>query len=259
MFLGDLVMAAVWEVAARFEKGSGWHFFVLAGRCLEQHLRGALPDRPAASACQQSGGQTAQASRGHGVDSEEALYRELVSQWRGTLPLRTPDEPKILVADPAAWPRMPSYTERMMAVDSLSYLPDDILVKVDRAAMAESLETRVPFLDERVISFGWGLPLHQKIRDDQGKWLLRQLLYRYVSQALVDRPKQGFGVPIEQWLRGPLRDWVEELLSPDKLASDGLLDPVPIRAMWARHLGGRNVQYALWNILMYQAWRQRWH
>lgn len=193
-----------------------------------------------------------------GADSEEALYRELVSQWRGVLPLRTPGEPKTLVADPTAWPGMPSYAERMMAVDTLTYLPDDILVKVDRAAMAASLETRVPFLDERVISFAWGLPFEQKVRNGQGKWLLRQLLYRYVPQAMVDRPKQGFGVPIEHWLRGPLRDWAEDLLSPDQLGSDGLLDPVPIRAMWQRHLSGRNVQYALWNVLMYQAWRRRW-
>jgi asparagine synthase (glutamine-hydrolysing) len=124
--------------------------------------------------------------------------------------------------------------------------------------MAASLETRVPFLDERVISFAWGLPFEQKVRNGQGKWLLRQLLYRYVPQTMVDRPKQGFGVPIEHWLRGPLRDWAEDLLSPDQLSSDGLLDPAPIRAMWEKHLSGRNVQYALWNVLMYQAWRRRW-
>lgn len=193
-----------------------------------------------------------------GAGSEEALYRELVSQWRGPLPMRSPNEPRTLVADPVRWPGMPSYAERMMAVDTLTYLPDDILVKVDRAAMAASLETRVPFLDERVISFAWGLPFEQKVRNGQGKWLLRQLLYRYVPQAMVDRPKQGFGVPIEHWLRGPLRDWAEDLLSPEQLASDGLLDPAPIRAMWEKHLSGRNVQYALWNVLMYQAWRRRW-
>lgn len=193
-----------------------------------------------------------------GADSEEGLYRELVSQWRGVLPMRMSGEPKTLVADPVAWPTMPSYAERMMAVDTLTYLPDDILVKVDRAAMAASLETRVPFLDERVISFALGLPFEQKVRNGQGKWLLRQLLYRYVPQSMVDRPKQGFGVPIEHWLRGPLRDWAEDLLSPEQLASDGLLDPVAIREMWERHLSGRNVQYALWNVLMYQAWRRRW-
>lgn len=193
-----------------------------------------------------------------GAPSPEALYRELVSQWRGTLPLRSIAEPPTLVADPGRWPVLPGFAERMMAVDTLSYLPDDILVKVDRAAMAASLETRVPFLDERVIDFAWHLPFHQKVRDGQGKWLLRQLLYRHVPRELVERPKQGFGVPIEHWLRGPLRDWGEDLLSPEALAADGLLDPAPVRAMWQRHLSGRNVQYALWNVLMYQAWRRRW-
>lgn len=193
-----------------------------------------------------------------GASSEEMLYRGLVSQWRGDLPMRSPDEPKTFVTEPAAWPKMPSYAERMMAVDTLTYLPDDILVKVDRAAMAASLETRVPFLDERVMSFAWSLPFEQKVRYGQGKWLLRQLLYRYVPQAMVDRPKQGFGVPLEYWLRGPLRDWAEDLLSPAQLSGDGFLDPAPIRALWARHLAGTNVQHALWNVLMYQAWRRKW-
>jgi len=193
-----------------------------------------------------------------GAGSQEALYRDLVSQWRGALPLNGVTEPLTLVADPGRWPALSSFSERMMAVDTLTYLPDDILVKVDRAAMAASLETRVPFLDPRVIDFAWRLPLRQKVRDGQGKWLLRQLLYRHVPRELVERPKQGFGVPIEHWLRGPLRDWAEDLLSPSALAEDGLLDPAPIRAMWQRHLSGRNVQYALWNVLMYQSWRRRW-
>ena len=145
-----------------------------------------------------------------------------------------------------------------MALDTLTYLPDDILVKVDRAAMSASLETRIPFLDERVIRFAWNLPLTQKIRHGQGKWLLRQLLYRHVPRALIERPKQGFGVPLEHWLRGPLRTWAEDLLAPGNLAKDPFLDPQAVRAMWSRHLGGRNVQYALWTVLMYLAWRARW-
>jgi asparagine synthase (glutamine-hydrolysing) len=192
------------------------------------------------------------------ASSPEALYRELVSQWRGVLPLPGVDEPPTLVTDPGSWPALPCFAERMMAVDLLHYLPDDILVKIDRAAMAASLETRVPFLDTRVIDFAWRLPFNQKLRDGQGKWLLRKLLYRFVPRELVERPKQGFGVPIERWLRGPLRDWAEDLLSPAALASDGLLDPVPIRALWQRHLSGTNVQHSLWNVLMYQAWRRRW-
>ncbi|MDP2430935.1 MAG: asparagine synthase (glutamine-hydrolyzing) [Pseudomonadota bacterium] len=193
-----------------------------------------------------------------GACSQESLYRDLVSQWRGPLPLLDANEPPTLVADTDRWPAAPNFAGRMMAVDTLTYLPDDILVKVDRAAMAASLETRVPFLDERVIAFAWRLPFHQKARDGQGKWLLRQLLYRHVPRELVERPKQGFGVPIEHWLRGPLREWAEDLLSPTALAADGLLDPAPIRAMWQRHLSGQNVQYALWTVLMYQAWRARW-
>lgn len=193
-----------------------------------------------------------------GAPSVEVLYRDLVSQWRGILPLQSVSEPLALAANSQRWPTLPNFAERMMAVDTLTYLPDDILVKVDRAAMAASLETRVPFLDERVISFAWHLPFEQKVRDGQGKWLLRQLLYRYVPKEMVERPKQGFGVPIEHWLRGPLREWAEDLLSPEALAADGLLDPQAIRAMWKHHLSGRNVQYALWNVLMYQAWRKRW-
>lgn len=193
-----------------------------------------------------------------GAESPELLYRLLVSQWRGPLPLRQTAEPVTLASDYLRWPILPSFTEQMMAVDTLTYLPDDILVKVDRAAMANSLETRVPFLDERVIEFAWRLPIDMKIRNGQGKWLLRQLLYRYVPRKLVERPKQGFAIPIEHWLRGPLRDWAENLLSAENLARDGLIDPAPVRSLWKMHLDGRNVQYALWNVLMYQAWRQRW-
>lgn len=192
-----------------------------------------------------------------GVSSQEALYRELVSQWRGALPLLNVAEPSSLIAMPHLWPALNNFNERMMAIDTLTYLPDDILVKVDRAAMAGSLETRIPFLDPRVIDFAWKLPLHQKIRNGQGKWLLRQLLYRYIPKEMVERPKQGFGVPIEHWLRGPLREWAEDLVSPKNLADDGLLDPSLVRAMWQKHLSGRNVQHALWNVLMYQAWKLR--
>jgi len=192
------------------------------------------------------------------ASTPEALYRELVSQWRGHLPLLGINEPSTLIAKPSHWPDLPSFTERMMAVDTLTYLPDDILVKLDRAAMASSLETRLPFLDPRVIDFAWRLPLHYKLRDGQSKWLLRQLLYRYVPRELVERPKQGFGLPIEHWLRGSLRDWVEDLLSHASLSADGLLDPKPIRDMWQHHLSGRNFQHSLWNVLMYQLWRRRW-
>ena len=192
------------------------------------------------------------------AQTRDELYQSLVSQWRGPLPLRNVEEPPTYLSEPENWPSLSNYSERMMAVDTQTYLPQDILVKVDRAAMASSLETRLPFLDSRLLEFAWRLPLEQKIRHGNGKWIVRQLLSKYIPETLWDRPKQGFAVPIEHWLRGPLRDWAEELLSPEKLAQDALLNPVLIREIWERHLKGENLQYALWNILTYRAWSKKW-
>jgi asparagine synthase (glutamine-hydrolysing) len=147
---------------------------------------------------------------------------------------------------------------RMMYRDSMTYLPDDILCKVDRAAMASSLETRVPFLDHRVAELAWQLPLEVKIMGGQGKWPLRQVLYRHVPRELIDRPKAGFGIPVGQWLRGPLRPWAENLLDQNRLSAEGHFYPVPIRKKWAEHLSGRRDHTAsLWAVLMFQAWLQQ--
>lgn len=196
-----------------------------------------------------------------GSPSAVELYRNIVSHWadpaRVVLGAR---EPATVLA--GAQPALPglSDVERMMALDMLSYLPDDILVKVDRAAMGVSLETRVPFLDHRVVEFAWSLPLDYKLRNGVTKWPLRQVLYRHVPRELIERPKMGFGVPIDQWLRGPLRDWAETLLSESRLRQEGFFDPGPIRRKWSEHLSGvRNWQYHLWDVLMFQAWLEENH
>jgi asparagine synthase (glutamine-hydrolysing) len=148
-----------------------------------------------------------------------------------------------------------SAVERMSFADAVGYLPDDILCKVDRASMAASLETRVPFLDHRVAAVAARVPDGMKVRDGRGKYILRQLLYRHVPAELIDRPKSGFAVPVGQWIRGPLRDWAEDLLEPSCLAGDGFFDPGPIRHRWAEHLSGRRESTpALWSVLMFQAW-----
>jgi len=190
------------------------------------------------------------------AERPEALYLGLVSHWKHPdRVVRGGVEPATVLTDPAQWANLPDFVQRMMYLDALSYLPDDILAKVDRASMGVSLESRIPFLDKRVIEFSWRIPSGWNTRDGQGKWLLRQVLYRHVPKALVERPKMGFGVPIDVWLRGPLREWAEDLLAERKLREQEFFEVEPIRQKWAEHLSGRrNWQYYLWDVLMFQAW-----
>jgi asparagine synthase (glutamine-hydrolysing) len=185
-----------------------------------------------------------------------AFFLNVASQWKDPASMVIgAREPTTLLTNADAWPHTGNLAHWMMAMDAQSYLPDDILVKVDRAAMANSLETRVPMLDHRVVELAWRLPLHQKIRRGQGKWLVRQVLYRHVPKELVERPKMGFAVPLDSWLRGPLREWAESLLSESRLRQEGYFEPAPIRQKWEEHLSGRrNWQHALWTVLMFQAW-----
>jgi asparagine synthase (glutamine-hydrolysing) len=165
------------------------------------------------------------------------------------------EEPLNALTDHQSWLVLPDITQRMMFLDQVSYLPGDNQTKVDRASMAVSLEQRAPILDHRVAEFAWHLPLDMKIRNGTGKWLLRQVLKKYVPDELINRPKMGFAVPLDSWLRGPLRDWAENCLDARRLREEGFFDPMPIRSKWEEHLAGqRNWSYPLWDILMFQAW-----
>ena len=190
------------------------------------------------------------------IEVETAIYQYFVSYWPTEEAIMLGiEEPITPVNDMAQWLDCMDFEHRMMYLDAITYLPDDILVKVDRAAMAISLETRVPLLDHRVVEFVWSLPLSMKIQAGQGKRLLRHILYKYVPQTLIERPKMGFGVPISQWLRKPLKNWAEDLLSEQRLRRESLLNPVPIRRKWQEHLSGRrNWAHLLWNVLMFEEW-----
>lgn len=190
----------------------------------------------------------------------DSIYHNLISLW---------PNPEEIVIGSNRWDmlarhrpvlaQLDNFTERMMFTDSVTYLPDDILVKVDRASMAVSLEVRVPFLDHRIIEFIWNQSPELKIVGTEGKWLLRQVLNKYVPKKLIDRPKMGFGVPIDLWLRGPLKEWAGDLLSVDRLKRQGLLNPEPIQAKWNAHLSGESSwHYHLWPVLMFQAWHEHW-
>ena len=190
------------------------------------------------------------------LDTREEVYLSMVSLWQQPASVvRGGAEPPTLLTDPSRWLDVGDFTERLLHLDMATYLPEDLLTKVDRATMAVSLEARVPFLDHRVVELAWRVPLNMKVRDGRGKWLLRQVLSRYVPPELFERPKMGFAVPVGDWLRGPLRAWAGDLLSPDQLRAEGFLDPHPVQQAWNEHLSGaRDRTHELWAVLMFQAW-----
>src|SRR5690606_32268970 len=190
------------------------------------------------------------------ADSQESFYHRLSSHWEQPEQIVVgAREPATLFNTPHDWPHTDSFEHWMMAVGTQSYMADDILPKVDRAAMANSLEVRIPMLDHRVIELAWRMPLDLKLRDGKGKWLLREVLYRHVPRELIERPKKGFSIPLAAWLRGPLRDWAEALLDEHRLRREGYFYPAPVRQAWRLHLEGtQDFSARLWSLLMFQAW-----
>jgi len=193
------------------------------------------------------------------IEDFELMYRRLISH------IGNPEkyvigttEPETIQSNKMEWPQLSDELEAMQYLDTVSYLPDDILVKLDRASMSVSLESRVPLLDHKIVEFAWSLPRELKVQDKTGKCILKDLLYKYVPRELVDRPKMGFGVPIGEWLRGGMREWAEDLLDPAMMERDGIFDSNSVRKMWIEHKSGsRNWEYQLWNILTFQSWHQK--
>ncbi|MGH6913387.1 MAG: asparagine synthetase B family protein, partial [Geminicoccales bacterium] len=192
-------------------------------------------------------------------DAPERVLERLHARWR-VVDAPAPPYRGGYFAEAAAWPKLPDVEARLMYADAATFLPDDILVNVDRASMAAGLEARAPLLSREVVEFAWSLPIGFRLANGESKRVLRRLAARYIPGRILERPRQGFEPPLAEWLRGPLRDWAEDLLHPDVLAEDGLLRPEPILAAWREHRTGvRDRHGDLWTVLMYQAWRAEWH
>jgi asparagine synthase (glutamine-hydrolysing) len=224
---------------------AGWDsVFETASPLLPKRFRTATP-----------GGKVHKVANFMSAESSDSLYRGLMTHWRDPETMTGAAEPETVLTRADAMPSFDGVVNRMRYFDLVSELPDDILVKVDRATMATSLESRAPFLHPDVVDFAWRIPPSQQVRNGQGKWLLRQVLYKYVPRELIERPKMGFGVPIASWLRGPLREWADALLGADRLRREGYLAPEPIREAWDEHQAGvTDNSHLLWGVLMFQAW-----
>ncbi len=255
-FLGHRIWNGIKWMPTSVRKAGGSILSALSPQTWNLLFRGAGPVLPNRITVQHPGDKLQKLADALTMEDPRTLYWGLISLWKNIgevvpgsrEPLTIFNEPRLPVGSM-------NFLEQMMFMDTLMYLPDDILAKVDRASMGVSLEARVPILDHRIVEFGWQIPVSMKIRYGQGKWILRKVLDRYVPIRLIDRPKMGFGVPIDSWLRGPLRDWSETLLDERRLRTGGFLNPRPIRQKWSEHLSGRrNWQYLLWCILMFQAW-----
>lgn len=234
----------------------------ISPRVFELAYRGVMPLLPAALQAKYPGNKFQRLQHMISAESDVAMYGALISHCFAPDELvKRPGQGQGWLTGREGIPSQLCLAEKLMLIDGLSYLADDILVKVDRAAMGVSLETRVPLLDHRVVELAWQLPMHYKLRGNQTKWLLRQVLYQYVPQEMIDRPKMGFGVPIDQWLRGPLRSWAEALLDPVRLVREDVFNVTTVSRIWQNYLSGNtSSQYLLWDILMFQSWlenRQR--
>jgi asparagine synthase (glutamine-hydrolysing) len=248
------------RIPAPLRKAAGYLIHRIPPGYIEMLVNPIRPVLPRSIRYKQFGQKLHKLARVWNTTSPDTIYKSLISLWQDPQSVVLGSSRRDLLGiHRGTFEQLENFTERMMYTDTLTYLPDDSLVKVDRASMAVSLEVRVPFLDHRIVEFAWQQPPDLKIRNNQSKWLLRQILKNYVPDTLIDRPKMGFAVPLDHWLRGPLKEWAGDLLSESRLRQQGILNPQPVQAKWQEHLSGEvNWQYVLWPVLMFQAWHDHW-
>jgi asparagine synthase (glutamine-hydrolysing) len=256
-FWGERLWRKMKRVPHRARAAVGRALMAVSPAAWDSAFAASAPLLPARFRTATPGGKVHKVAASMSAESPDALYRSLMTHWRDPEAITSATPPTTVLTHNVGLPSFDGVVNRMRYFDLVSELPDDILVKVDRATMANSLESRAPFLHPDVVEFAWRIPPSQQVRDGQGKWLLRQVLYKYVPRELIERPKMGFGVPIASWLRGPLREWADTLISEDRLRRDGYLAPGPIRQAWDEHQAGvTDNSHLLWGVLMFQAWLQ---